>query len=113
MRHLHFRLILPACLIFAALFAGCDYSARRDLRRAEKALKQADAWHAEQWAEKEYRKAQALFVEAMDLSKVRFVNEARDKAAEARSWAEEAAALAEMRFKEMQEEKERLGVYTP
>jgi len=90
---------------------GCDYSAKRDLRRAEKALKQADAWHAEHFAEREYRKAQALFVEAMDLAKVRYINEARDKAAEAKSWAEEAAALSETRFKELQEEKDRVGEY--
>lgn len=95
------------------MLSGCDFSARWDLYQAEKALKEADTHHAEQWAEKEYRKAQKAFVEAMDLAKVRCINEARDKAAEAKLWAEEATDLAKMRFAEMQEEKDRLGVYKP
>jgi len=110
---LHRLALYAACIGFLLLTSGCDYSARRDLRAAEKALKEADKWQAEHWAEREYRKAQKLFVEAMDLSKVRYVNEARDKAAEAQMWAEEATDLAKMRFYEMQEEKERLGAYKP
>jgi hypothetical protein len=92
---------------------GCDWSAKWDLRQADKALKEADKHHAEVWAEKEYRKAQAAMVEAMDYAKVRYINEARDKAAECRMWAEEATALAIERFQEMQEEKDKLGVYKP
>ncbi len=104
-------LLLGVAFLFA--FSGCDWSARWDLRQADKALKEADKHHAEVWAEKEYRKAQKAFGEAVDLAKVRIINEARDKAAEAKLWAEEATALAIERFEEMQEEKERLGVYKP
>ncbi len=95
------------------ILSGCDWSAKWDLRQADKALKEADKHQAETWAEPEYRKAQKAFVEAMDLAKVRVINEARDKAAESRMWAEEATDLAITRFQEMQEEKERLGVYQP
>lgn len=92
--------------------AGCDWSAYPDLRRAEKVLKEADRLDAERWAEPEYRKAQKAFVEAMDLAKVRFVNEARDKAREAKEWAEEAIELTKFRQAQMEKEKERLGTYT-
>lgn len=91
---------------------GCDWSAYSDLKRAEKVLKEADRLDAEHWAEKEYRKAQQSFVEAMDLAKVRFVNEARDKAREAKEWAEEAIELTRFRQAQMEKEKESLGTYT-
>ncbi|MBM3327902.1 MAG: hypothetical protein FJY67_00325 [Calditrichaeota bacterium] len=103
-------------LTLAALFAfaaGCDFSAKSDLRKAEQYLKEADRLNAEFWAEKEYRKAQKAFVEAMDLEKVNYVNEARDKAAEAKDWAEEALLLTKVRRAEMEKEKERLGTYKP
>lgn len=107
------RSLLPMILAAAVVVTGCDTSANRDLRRAEKLLKEADKYHAELWAEHEYRKAQSLFVEAMDLAKVKYVNEARDKAAECELWAQEAVDLARMRFFEMEKEKDRLGAYKP
>lgn len=93
--------------------SSCDFSSRSDLRAAEKAMKSADDHHAEQWAEPEYRKAQAAFLEAMDYAKIRAVNEARDKAAEAKSWAEEATELSIKRQKEMEAEQDKLGTYKP
>ncbi len=95
------------------LLVGCDTTAMSDMRDTEKVLKEADRWHAEQWAEPEYRKAQAALVEAMDLQKVRYINEARDKAAEAKMWAEEAVDLAKIRYADMEKEKDRLGAYKP
>lgn len=92
---------------------SCDWSARSDLRKAEKLLRQADDLNAEFWAEKEYRKAQRAFVEAMDLAKVRFVNDARDKAAESIQWCEEAILWTKIRRAEMEKEKDRLGTYKP
>lgn len=106
-------IFLLSAFITLATLTGCDWSAKWDLRQADKALKEADKHHAEVWAEKEYRKAQVALGEAIDLAKVRYINEARDKAAESKMWAEEATALAIERFEEMQEEKERLGVYKP
>lgn len=109
--------LVKLCMIVAILAAtsftltACDVSARWDLRRAEKMLKKADKANAERWAEKEYRKAQGAFEEAMALSRVRNVNEARDKALVAHEWAEEALTLSLQRKAEMDEERDALGAY--
>lgn len=93
-------------MVTAAILAGgCDWSAQWDLRRAEKALKEADALNAEHWAEREYRKAQKAFEEAMDLARVRNINAARDKAAEAKDWADEAIMWSKLRAEQMEKEK--------
>ena len=95
-----------------AIFVGCDVSAKSDLRRAEKLLNQADAVHAERWAEKEYRMAQKYFNDAMDFARERKINEARDAASVSREWAEEAINWALIRSAEMEKEQQRLGTYT-
>ena len=104
------NIILSSVLFFAFVLTltGCDFSARWDLKRAEKALNEADRVNAEHWAEKEYRKAQKALVEAMDLARVRSINAARDKALEARDWAEEAIMWAKIRAEEMEKEKRSL-----
>ena len=106
-------------VIIALLFlmVGCDFSARWDLRKAEKALKAADKANAEFWAEREYRKAQKYFSLAMDEARVKNINRGdayhemgyRDLAEEARIWADEAFFLAIMRAEEMEEEKDALS----
>jgi len=102
-------MITPVILVLTAIvMSGCDISARWDLRRAERALKEADNAHAEQWAEREYRKAQKYLVEAMDLARERKINEARDAALEAKDWAEEATDLAIRRAEEMEKEHDAL-----
>lgn len=104
------RSVITAMVITVMfLIAGCDFSARWDLRQAEKALKAADKANAEFWAEREYRKAQVFFTQAMDEARVRNVNHARDLADEARIWAEEAMFLAIRRAAEMEEEKDALN----
>ncbi|MBT3232440.1 MAG: hypothetical protein HN356_06445 [Calditrichaeota bacterium] len=103
--------IFFAFFTFLIAFNGCDWSARWDLKRAEKALMKADKLNAEFWAEKEYTKAQNAFVEAMDLARVRDINLARDKAEEAKAWADEAIMWSEIRIDEMEKEKESLGTY--
>jgi len=90
---------------------GCDWSARWDLKRAEKALKKAESLNAEFWAEKEYLRAQRYFVEAMDYSQLKNINEARDAAKLAKEWAEEAIMWSEIRIDEMEKEKASLGTY--
>ena len=98
-------------ICLAALFvslAGCDFSARWDLRRAEKALKVADKENAEFWAEPEYHKAQKALDEAVNYAANRQVNEARDAAQEALHWAEEAVALTLSRKADMEEERDGL-----
>ena len=79
----------------------------------DKAMKSAEENHADQWAENEWKKAQAAFGEAQDLARNRQINAARDKALEAKSWADEATELSIKRKKEMEEEKDRLGTYKP
>jgi len=98
--------LLVVLLLWGFTFSGCDWSARWDLRKAERALKRADKANAEFWCEKEYRKAQKLFEEAQDLARVRRVNEARDKALEAFEWAEEAELWAKIKAEDMAKEKE-------
>ena len=105
--------LTTSLLLGATILTGCDFSSSGDLKRAERAIKDADAVHAETWAEPEYRKAQAAFVEAMDYAKIRAVNEARDKCAEAKTWADEAAELSRKRAAEMESEKDKLGTYKP
>lgn len=102
------------CLMFTIilLLSGCDWSANWDLRRAEKALTRADKLNAEFWAEREYHKAQNAFTEAMDLAREGHVNLARDKALEAKDWADEAILWSEIRAEEMRKEKESLGTYS-
>lgn len=102
--------LLPVILLFGSLLllTGCDFSARWDLRRAEKMLKEADKWNAQHWCETEYNKAQRLFEEAMDNARERRINEARDLADQAHIWAETARDLAKARYLEMEEEKARL-----
>ena len=85
--------------------SGCDVSSRRDMRKAEKMLKQAEKANAEHWAEDEYKKAQRYFEEAMDLGRERRINESRDKAEDAFLWAEDAYLLAVSRYEDMQREK--------
>jgi len=100
---------LVLLLISGSLLTSCDFSARWDLRRAEKMLHEADKWNAQRWAETEYVKAQKLFEQAMDNAREQRINEARDLADQAHIWAETARDLAKARYLEMEEEKARLN----
>lgn len=100
-------------MIALPLLASCDYSARSDLRAMDKAMKDAEENNADMWAETEWKRAQASFNEAQALAHDRKINEARDKALEARTYAEEALELTLARKKEMEEERDRLGTYRP
>ena len=100
-------------VVFTIALSGCDYSAKSDLRAMDKAMKEAEDNNADQWAETEFKKAQAAFGEAQDLARNREINRARDKAVEAKGWADEATELTLKRKAEMEAEKDRLGTYTP
>ena len=107
------RFVTTVAAFSLLALTGCDFSANGDLRDADKLLKEADKIHADQWAEPEYTKAQQLLVEAMDLAKVNAVNEARDKALESKSWAQQAIDLTRTRASAMELEKDKLGGYKP
>jgi len=107
-RFINFVSLLLLLFLFIPL-TSCDFSARWDLKRAEKALKEADKANAEFWAEPEYRKAQQALVLAMQHAEDRLINESRDAAADARDWAEEATELSIRRRMEMEEEHDALN----
>ncbi|MCF7811333.1 hypothetical protein K9N50_10150 [bacterium] len=103
--------VLISVFLFTSILlsTGCDWSARWDLRKAEKAIKQCDKVNAEFWAEPEYRKAQKALDLAMDLAHERKINEARDSALEAYEWALEATDLSIRRREEMEKEHDGLN----
>lgn len=103
--------LLSILLVVITVFSGCDFSAKWDLKRAEKALNGADKYKASFWAEREYTKAQKAFDEACILAREGKVNEARDMAQNAKEWAIEAMALAQAREEEMERERDGLGTY--
>ncbi|MBC8465856.1 hypothetical protein H8D57_02420 [bacterium] len=111
MKPLFQKLITVMCILLLTVFSSCDFSAKGDLKRAEKMMNEADAVKADFWAEPEYRKAQKAFDEAVDLERERKINECRDKVTEAKGWAEEAIALSIKRQQEMEEERDKLGTY--
>jgi len=102
-------ILICGLFLMFVLTTGCDWSAAWDLRKAERALKRADKANAQFWCEKEYSKAQNAFDEAMDLARVRKINEARDKALVAYEWAEEAQYWAIKKAEEMEKEKASLN----
>ncbi|MBT3231612.1 MAG: DUF4398 domain-containing protein [Calditrichaeota bacterium] len=103
--------LISILLVVTTAFSGCDFSAKWDLKRAEKALNSADKYKASFWAEREYTKAQKAFDEACILAREGKVNEARDMAQNAKEWAIEAMALAQAREEEMEKERDGLGTY--
>jgi len=113
----NYRNILFICLTTACLLSisGCDWSARWDLRRAEKVLDEASALQADtgghQGAKRAYFKAQAALEEGMYYARRGDVNLARDKAQEAKDWAEEAVMKARIFQDELQRVKNSLGAY--
>ncbi len=108
-------LFVSIICVITALVSGCDWSARWDLRRAEKVLDKATELNAEfcgeHHARKAYLKAQSALEEGMYYARRRDINLARDKAQEAKDWAEEAVFWAEKYHEEIRKEKESLGAY--
>jgi len=112
-----FRNFLITCItgIGIMTISGCDFTARGDLKRAEKLLDEAVLLQADvsgdHKAKRAYFKAQSALEEGMYLNRRRDINLARDKAAEAKKWAEEAIAFAEIYNEEIRKEQESLGLY--
>ncbi len=95
--------------VMSVAIISCDFGARGDLKRADKAMKLADEWKAEQWAERQYRQAQVAFDEAVILERGREINAARSKAQEAYDLANEAAELSQQRQEELEKEQRKVG----
>lgn len=102
---------LMLCIIFVitASLAGCDTTAERELRRAEKALEEALDISADAYATEDYTAAEELFQEAVELSDNDRIQEARAKAIKAKLRAEDALKKAEERIRILNLEMDRLG----
>lgn len=108
LRKLPFLLVL---ILFASslILAGCDTSAERELKRAEKALDEALAFNADAYATDDYNAAEALMNEAAELSADNRIQEARQAAIKAKLKAEDAKRKAEERHKILSDEMDQLG----
>jgi len=104
--------LMGLCLL---TISGCDFTARGDLKRAEKLLDEAVMLQADvsgdHKAKRAYFKAQAALEEGMYYNRRRDINLARDKAQQAMDWAEEAIAFAIIYNDDIQREKDALGAY--
>tara|TARA_B100002003_G_C13709084_1_gene356002 strand:- start:74 stop:424 length:351 start_codon:yes stop_codon:yes gene_type:complete len=109
--------VFGSCVLIVFTFSlfGCDWSAKWDLRRAEKVLNKAAELNAEfcgeHKAQNAYKKAQDALVEGMFYARRRDINLARDKAQEAKDWAEEAVMWAQVHNEQIRREQEALGAY--
>jgi len=106
-----FSSILLLCFLFSlsVVVAGCDTTAERELRRAEKALDEANAVNADAYASDDYEAAEELFQEAVELNDNNRVQEARSAAIKAKLRAEDAKSKAEERLRILQDEMDRIG----
>lgn len=94
---------------FSLSLTGCDVTAERELKRAEKAIEEARDINAEEHATEDYLAAEELLVEAVELAKDNRVQEARHTAIKAKLRAEDAANKAQERMKILDEEMDELG----
>ncbi len=103
-------LFLSGLLIVASVtLFGCDTTADRELRRAERALELADEVDAEASASDDYIKAEELFNEAVQLAEENRIQEARMAAIKAKLRAEDAKKKAEEHNRILDAEAEKLG----
>lgn len=102
-------LLLGVLLTSSLTFMGCDTSAERELKRAEKALEAAMEVSADAYATEDYNKAEEAFREAVELSHDNRIQEARQAAIKAKLHAEDATGKAEERMRILDDEANRLG----
>ena len=95
-------------VITAASLVGCDTSADRELRRAERALDAASAVSADRYATEDYQAAEQLLIEADDMSKDNRIQEARALAIKAKLRAEDAERKAKEHLLILEQEEDRL-----
>ncbi|MBT3233419.1 MAG: DUF4398 domain-containing protein [Calditrichaeota bacterium] len=104
-------LVLLLCFVLSSVtfLSGCDVSAERELKRAEKALEAAMEVSADAHATEDYNSAEEYFQEAVELSNDNRVQEARAAAIKAKLKAEDARNKAEERMRILESEMDRLG----
>ena len=98
-----------ALLTAAVVFAGCDTTADRELRRAEEALDKAMAVSADAHATDDYNKAEEYFNLAQEANDRHKIQEAREYAIKAKLAAEDAESKSKERLRILEEEYDRLG----
>ena len=96
-------------MLFSLSLVGCDTTAERELKRAERALNEAQEYNAEEHATEDYLKAEELLVEASELAQDGRIQEARQAAIKAKLRAEDALRKAEERARILDAEMEELG----
>lgn len=95
--------------IVAVSLVGCDTTADRELRRAEKALDEALEINADAYATDDYRRAEELLEEAAALANDGRIQEAREAAIKCKLRAEDAKRKAEERHQILDAEMDELG----
>jgi len=88
---------------------GCDVSAERELKRAERALDEALELAADRHATEDYEAAEELLIEAAELAKDKRIQEARMAAIKSKLRAEDAKRKAKERVMILEAEMEELG----
>lgn len=107
-RNKNFYVILLVALV-AFTFSACDTTADRELKRAERALDEALHFNADAHAPDDYIEAENLLQDAMELSRNKRIQEAREAAVKAKLRADDARRKAEERMRILDDESRRLG----
>ena len=101
-------LILVLAVLTAVSLVGCDVSAERELRRAEKALDAALDVGADRYATEDYQAAEENLVEAAELARENRIQAARSLAIKSKLRAEDATRKAKEYQMILQDEEDRL-----
>ncbi len=102
-------ILVGLALIFTLNLIGCDMTAERELKRAERAINEAQQYDAEEHATDDYRAAEELLNEAAELAKDGRIQEARQTAINAKLRAEDAMRKAKERARILEQEMEEIG----
>lgn len=102
-------LLMGFALSSVTFLSGCDISAERELKRAERALEEAMQVSADAHATEDYNKAEEFFQEAVELNNDNRIQEARSAAIKSKLAAEDAKLKAEERMRILDSEMEKLG----
>ena len=94
---------------FCVGLVGCDVTAERELRRAEKAINEAQQYNAEEHATDDFLEAEQLLVEAVELAEDNRIQEARQTAIKSKLRAEDALRKAQERRRILDAEMDELG----